>query len=252
MNIDTKRLSPQALEVIDGYSNIPYFNNKIVQARMSLRARAGKGSPKDIFDELQTIVKKHHIDASTLSDESRKKLLVDNNLGVDCSALAYHALDAESRGRGQGHLNRHLTFMTGRNPMTKMLSYLRPVENCNVKTFASDTNSRVIALKEVRPGDFITMLGGPDNVDRDHILLIHEAEYAGESPVSIHYSHAVAYPKDGLYGTGLKRGKIDIANPEQGFTKQSWPEDGSAQKAEGILKRAHDSKTELRRLKWLS
>lgn len=242
--MNTQTLSPRALKVIDEYlhfrlahsvASVPYFNNKTTRARMTLRARVGKGSPKDILEELQAVIVKNHIVADTLADESLKKLLVDNGLGVDCSAFAYYVLDAENRERGLGRLNRRLTFMTGRSPMAKMRSYLRPVENCDVKTLGSDTNSRVIPLNEIRPGDFITMIGGPLGQDRDHIVIVHEVECANGSPKSVHYSHAVAYPEDGLYGTGIKQGKIEIASFE-----------------EELAKLARGSKTELRRLKWLS
>ncbi|MCX6715936.1 MAG: hypothetical protein NT077_02885 [Candidatus Taylorbacteria bacterium] len=259
--MNTKILSSQALKVIDDYmhfhvgnavSSVPYFNNKTARARMTLRARVGKGSPKDILEELESVIVKHHIVADTLADESLKKLLVENNLGVDCSAFAYYVLDAENRERGQGHLNRRILFMNNFNPIGKMKCYLRPVENCDVKTFGSDNNSRVIPLKNVQPGDIITMLEGPDASDRNHILVVHEVEYDNGIPKSVFYSHAIAYPEEGLYGNGIKQGKIEITYPDQELTKQIWTEDGSILKAQKIFSQAQASKTELRRLKWLS
>ena len=135
--------------------------------------------------------------------------------------------------------------------MTKMLSYLRPVENCDVRTLGSDMNSRIVALSDVRPGDMITMVGGPGGDDRNHILVIREVDREDGIPRAIRYSHAVAYPEDGLYGTGIKQGAIEIAFPKEPLTKQIWTEGGSAEKARLIFERAQASVTELRRLKWL-
>ena len=59
--MNTKQISRGALDIIDQYRNfrienaicsIPYFNNKTTARRAGLRAEVGKGSPKDIFDEM--------------------------------------------------------------------------------------------------------------------------------------------------------------------------------------------------------
>lgn len=259
--MNSKTLSNQALKAIDSYrhfrianavTDVPYFNNKTIRARFSERTRVGKGNAADILEELKIILVKNHVNADVLADESLKKLLVENNLGIDCSALAYYVLDAENEARGHGRLNRNMTFIKGGNPIAKMLSYLRPVQNCDVKTFASDINSRVVTLKKARPGDFITILGGSDGDDRNHILVIHEIDYENDSPKTIHYSHAIAYPEDGRYGSGIKQGKIEIAFADEPLTKQVWTEEGSPEKARSIFERALASTTELRRLKWLA
>jgi hypothetical protein len=89
------------------------------------------------------------------------------------------------------------------------------------------------------------MMGGLDNNDRDHMLVIHQIEYQNFVPTEIHYSHVMAYPEDGIYGTGVKQGVIQILKPEAGLLEQKWSENI-------IFARAQKSKTEIRRLKWFA
>jgi hypothetical protein len=178
--------------------------------------------------------------------------MVDAGLGIDCSAFAYYILDAESRARGYGHLNRRINFIKRYGPVGKMMCYLRPAENCDVKTFASDTNTRAVDLGAVKPADMVTMTDGPDGDDRNHILVITSVDYEDGQPKRLRYAHAIAYPEDGLYHTGVKEGVIDIAIPGAPLADQIWSESGSTDKAAAIFARARASRTELRRLKWLS
>jgi hypothetical protein len=83
------------------------------------------------------------------------------------------------------------------------------------------------------------MLGGPDVNDRNHILIIDKIE---ENKIS--YVHSIAYPEDGIYGTGIKVGSIDITDSGKSITDQIWSE-------KNLLERAQKSKTELRRLNFL-
>lgn len=250
-------LSKQALSIIDQYvhfrfgtavCSVPYFNNKTVGARAALRATIGKGSPKDIMDELQSIAIKNHLDPKTLVDESLKKLLVDNNLGIECSGFAYYILNAESEERGKGTLEKHLHFTKARGFFGKIRSKLRPVENCDVATFADEKNSSSISIDNVQPGDFISMLNDGDESEHDHILIVTEVE---NSPVKIHYVHAVAYPEDGRYGTGIKQGVIEFNSESKSIVDGLWSESGSTTNAARIFNRAKKSKTEIRRLRWL-
>ncbi len=262
--MDKNKLSTDADRMIGSYidfrignarTGIPYFNNKIGRARGGERARVGKGSPKDILEELEIILVKGHVAKDSLSDEALKKILVDNNLGIDCSGFAYYVLDSENRARGHGHINRRMTFLKGKNPVAKMFSYLRPAQNCDVRAFASDMNSRIIALKNAQAGDIITMIDSGDaseRAERNHIIVITEVVQESGETKSLSYAHAIAYPEDGLYGSGVKQGKIDIAYAGEALTKQLWSESGSPDKAKRIFERALASTTELRRLKWLS
>ncbi len=259
--MNSKSLSPQALTVIDHYlhfrlgaavCSVPYFNNKTLRSRAALNAFVGKGSHTEIADEVETLVFKNHIKTDTLADESLKKLLTDHNLGIDCSALAYYVLDAESQARGAGALKKHLHFIQAKGFKGFVASRTHPVRLTDVETFADNANSRSINLAEAAPGDMITMKDGSETGERNHILVITHIDYNNAVPVKLSYWHAVAYPEDGLYGTGMKQGSIEITSPNATLIAQRWIEGGAEGADNRIFRRAQNSKTELRRLKWLS
>jgi len=227
---------------------VPYFNNKTTRARAALRSTIGKGSPQEIFEEIKGIMLKDHVDQSAITDELLKKTLTDNNIGIDCSAFAYYVLNAESQELKKSALDKHIHFVNCHGLVGKVRCALRPIENCDVATFTDEKNSTTIQIKNAQPGDIISMIGGPDNSDRDHILVIHQIEYQNFTPTKIHYAHAVAYPEDGIYGSGIKQGIIEILNPEKPIVEQVWTENGTTGQSNRIFIRAQKSQTSLRRL----
>ncbi|MEK7641449.1 MAG: hypothetical protein AAB365_00480 [Patescibacteria group bacterium] len=256
--MNTKTLTPRALSVIDQYlhftvgsasCSIPYFNNKTVLARGALRVNAGKGSPHDILDEVQTIIIKSHVSIAALTGDALKKVLTDENIGIDCSGFAYYILNAESLELKKGVLGKRISFVRCTGFMAKLRSTLRPIENCDVATLAHDDNSAIVAIKDILPGDIITMLDNTEEGERDHVLVIHQVAYQESAPVKIYYSHAVAYPEDGLYGSGIKQGTIEIADVNQPLTDAVWTENGKQGDANRIFLRAKKSKTEIRRVR---
>ncbi|MDQ2933052.1 MAG: NlpC/P60 family protein [bacterium] len=256
--MNTKTLSAPALSVIDQYLHlkvgsavctVPYFNNKIIKSRGALTALAGKGSPKEIYEEAETLTMKAHISTHALADESLKKLLVDNNIGIDCSGFVYYVLNTESKELGKGTVDKHIHFNNAHGFIRKFLAAVRPVQNTDVSTLSSEKNSKSITPSEIHPGDMITMT---DNAgDRDHILVVHQVEYQNFIPYKIHYSHSVAYPEDGIYGTGIKQGVIEITDASKPIIEATWIENGKHNLDNQLYLRARKSKTELRRLKWM-
>jgi hypothetical protein len=262
--MEIKTLSNSALQTRTNYlhfrigfatCSIPYLNNKTAQNKTAFRAYKGKGSPEEIKDEVQILMIKNHLDENAFSDEALKKFLVDNNLGIECSGFSYHVLDAESVSRGHGHLKKHLKFIRCRGLIGKAVCSLRPVENCDVATFADDTNSRVISLNEIAAGDIITMTVGDvrhaPSDERNHILIIDKVEAISDIATQISYTHSVAYPEDGKYGTGVRQGTIEILNGKtDGITDARWTENSLEGSANRLFLRAQKCKTEVRRLKW--
>jgi hypothetical protein len=258
--MNTKILSTRALDVIDQYlhfkvgtavCSVPYFNNKTVKARASLAVNGGKGSPKEIFEEVEALLVKAHAATDSVTADSLRKLLTDNNIGIDCSGFAYYVLNAESEEAGKGTLDKHLSFVQATGFFGRIISSLHPVKNSGVITFADNKNSQTLPLTDIKPGNIITMLSDVEGNERNHILVIHQVEYQNFIPYKIHYSHAVAYPEDGIYGTGIKQGTIEISDIHKPITEQIWIENGKQGEANRIFVRAQKSKTEVRRLKWL-
>ncbi len=257
--METKTLSQKALDVIEQYSNfsigsthtnVPYFNNKTTKKRLSLRAYIGKGSPGDIQEELESIIIKDKIDQNSLDGKNLKKILIDNDLGIECSGYVYHILEAESISRNLGTISKNINFIKKPSFLGQIICSIRPVENCDTETFAHDTNSNKIDTKDVLPGDIITMIGDKTNKERNHILIVKEVNYVNNSPKQIIYSHSVAYPEDGLYNTGPRQGSIEILDTNLPITEQKWIEENHQGEDNKLYVRAKNSQTEIRRLKF--
>lgn len=246
-----KTLSAEALVICNHYlhftvgtatCSVPYFNNKKIGSRGALAVHVGKGSPLEISHEVRDMLFKNKTSAAALTDETLKKILVENNLGIDCSGFVYHILNTEGISTGKGSLKKRIIFTQAQGLFGKMNAALHPAKNSGVLTFADDINSSIIPIAEVIPGDFITLVGNSGEGERDHILVVHEVRMENSKPHTISYSHSVAYPEDGLYGTGVRQGTIEISDPSTSLLTARWSE-------QHIFDRAHRSKTELRRLK---
>ncbi len=250
--MNTKLLSQKALSIIEQYNNfvfynafcsVPYFNNKTKLIRAGLRVNIGKGSPKDIYDELRAFAIKNHIDPNSIDNDSLKKILVDNNIGIDCSAYAYYILNAFSIESSFGQLDKHLKFTYCKGLVGKLRCKLRPLENCDVITMSNDKNSHEIRLDEVNVGDFISFVNSSDDSVRDHIAIVYKVEYQNFKSVKFYITHAAAYPEDGLYGTGTKNSEITITSPDLAISEQIWSDPA-------LKNRSEISTTTIRRFNW--
>lgn len=257
--MNTKLISEKSREVIEQYSNfsigkatcsIPYFNNRTIGTRGALRVEVGKGSPSDIFEELNHLSLKNKINLNSLSSDRLKKLLVDNNIGIDCSGFVYYILNEESLSRKKGSLVSHINFVNAGGLWTLFRARFMPEKNIDVFTLASNKNSRIIDVKDVEPGDIITMIGGADEERRNHVLIINQIEYQNFIPITIHYTHSFAWPTDGEYGHGIHSGKIEILNIENSLIEQRWVENSKESEENYTYTRAKKSSIELRRLLW--
>lgn len=260
--MNTKLISQRALDMIEQYKNfrigentcsIPYFNNKTLGLKGSLKAEVGKGSPKDIYEEIVNKTGIQRIRISDFNSDSLKKFLVENNIGIDCSGLAYYVLNEESIDRNKGQLDKHIHFVNATNIFRKFRAKTQPEKNVDVATLADNKNSRLILINEIQPGDIITMIKentGPSKGERNHILIINQIEYQNSIPVTLHYVHAIAWPTDGEYGHGIHEGKIEIVDVNKPITEQRWIELDKTGDENYTYVRAKNSLTEVRRLNW--
>lgn len=236
----------------NGTTSIPYHNNRRVGQRGGLAVLKGKGSPKEIQEEAELLALRDKIQIKDLTPQSFKQFLVNHSIGIDCSGFIYHVLNAESIARSKGELKNHLTYPFVTNPLRKLFVKFRSVENTGVNTFAHDLNSRTVNLKDIRPGDFISMTYNDErNNQHNHIILISEVEEKNGIPVKLRYNHSMAWPTDGQYNHGVKQGVIQIIDSNAPITKQQWIEQSDFTAENYTLERAQNAdKTELRRLNW--
>lgn len=256
--MESKTLSPQALHVIEQYFHlpfegknvsVPYFNNRKHAVRGALRVMVGKGTPEEIVDETILFGLREKKDLKNFTDEEMKKFLVDHNLGIDCSGLAYHILSAECEAQGKGKIKKYIHFLT-KNPLRKLIAELRSVENTGVTVLADNKNSTVVKMSEVSPGDMIIFLNAGRDQKFHHILIIHEIEYTGNKPYILHYTHTLNWRVDGQYQHGIKQGIIKITDPEKNIVEQTWEENGkSGEENETFAHARSAEQVEIRRLR---
>ena len=92
--MNSKTLSKEALNIIKEYKEMeisgvqiscPYFINKGQKIRAGLKVMIGKGSPKEIKEEITLIALRKKVDLKKLSKKDLQKFFIDNNIGIDCS-----------------------------------------------------------------------------------------------------------------------------------------------------------------------
>ena len=244
--MNSKTLSKEALNIIKEYKEMeisgikiscPYFINKGQKIRAGLKVMIGKGSPKDIKEEITLIALRKKVDLKKLSKKELQKFFIDNNIGIDCSGFVFYVLDAEIKSRKLGGLKRHLRFPLAKNPLRKLLAQIRPVENTNVKSLAHDKNSFEVILSQIEPGDLITLTGAGKNNNFDHILIVDKVDYENDLPVAIHYTHSLKWSTDGELNHGIKEGVIEISDSKNSILKQKWTENKMTGKQNETLQR---------------
>ncbi len=251
-----------ALEVGNTFISIPYFNNARTKSRGGLKVYTGKGSPKEIDEEITILSKKKQVDLAKMDKEQIKKFLVDNNIGIDCSGFVYYVLDAELKSKKDLHLHSVIKFPTIKNPIKKIIAKLRPAQNTSVLTFAQNENSSSISLQNARPGDFIVMIDSGLKNDRNHIVIITGINYqkvpcSGDSDnltiKKITYAHSFAWSKDGKYNHGVRTGEIEITDPDAGLLAQNWIEQDKSGNENETYMRAKQAKVlDIRRVNALA
>jgi len=209
------------LKIADKTVTCPYFNNRHNQIRGALAVLIGKGSPKDIEEEVQIISLKERMDLNNLPAEKIKEFLVENNLGVDCSGFVYHILDALTQDAKHKKLKQIIHFPLAKSVVRKMIAKLRPAENCGVTTLAHESNSKKIELKDVQTNDLIIFLGSGPTQDYNHVMFVESVDEK-----KINYIHAFKWPSDGKYSHGVRRGIIGIVDLNKNILEQIWREQG--------------------------
>jgi hypothetical protein len=141
----TLSLSDPALGCLEGYlalkigglpTGCPYMNNKRTNLRAGLRVMIGKGSAKEIEEEVALLALRERTDLASMIEEERKAFLVNHHIGIDCSGFVYYVLDKEVEQKKNKTLRSVLYFPHTKNPLRRLLTLFRPIENTNVKVFA--------------------------------------------------------------------------------------------------------------------
>jgi len=226
-----QELTLSAQNIIDSFLKLdiagtevhcPYFNNRRQKVRGGLKVNIGKGSPSEIKEEVKIKAKKQNINLENLNKTELKKFMVDNNLGIDCSAFAYYVLNEHCKDKTDKNLANQLSFAS-KGLIRKIISHFRPIINTDVKLLAHPNNSKLVELRQVQPGDFIAIQNyGPRN-DKDHIAIIYSVKYE-ESPKLLKCTHSFQWNSEGQYGGGVRKFDIKIEDINKSVDQQIWNE----------------------------
>lgn len=256
-------LNSAAMTVIASFSSlhignvcIPclYYNNNKTKLRAGLRVSIGKGSPKEIEEELRIIAQKDKVNLQTMDEHMLRMLMQKHHIGIDCSAFVFYVLEAEVRSRTNVSLRNTLHFPYATNPIRKLLARLRTVENTNVKTLAHTKNSNEVTLAAVQAGDIITILEGGLDHAWNHVMIVHEViKNDTTQDITVHYTHSYQWAADGQYDHGIRTGSILISNQNALLLEAQWTEQGKIGPENETLTRAkHAKQISIRRLNVLA
>lgn len=239
-------LSKPALDVIDAYWNLKVAENKYVRCpyfrnprngreRWGLNAYSGKGSPGEIEDEIKIIEKLEGADFSQMQESAIRAIMKKRKLGVECSAFITRVLDAGFRESCKKPIYSLIKLRT--SGLGLLFGLLRPYAHIDIATLVHADNARDISdARDVIPGDILRF-----NSAIDHAALVTLTERDENSNIKkMHYAHAVL---EGVNG-GLKKGIVDIIDPNKGLLLQKWAEEPDTgniviQKGEPHIYRLH-------------
>jgi hypothetical protein len=256
-NMKSISLSPEALQLVAQYKHLPfsnftvlcpYFNNKTVGLRGALGVHVGKGTPREIVEEVDILLKKKGLKISEINAETIRHFLIDNKIGIDCSGFVYHTLDAELHVHHLGSLGKHLNFRV--NFFRKILTKLHPAKSTSVTTLEDEDNSHEINIKSIKPGDIIILIGSGKNADRNHVLIVTRVDMNDmDITIRIHYAHSLKWNSDSTHTHGLREGVIDVKDSNLGILDQTWVEDGLSDEDNETYTKARDAeRVTIRRL----
>lgn len=252
-------LSPTAQKILDEYLSFalgappylhtPYFNNRRVKIRGGLRACIGKGTPKEIADEAGIIALKKHITISSFSAKQIRLFLNEHSLGIDCSGLVYHIIDAIRKEKKMLPLRKIILFKKTHSILRRILRALRVVENTSVTVFALPENSHIISARDAEPGDILIICGHGKQKNEDHIMLIISTETLPDGTRALSYVHSLAWREDTPEQHGVRTGTITLQHADTPLLAGIWIEQEKTGEKNGTYILAQDAlRIELRRL----
>lgn len=228
--------------------NAPYFNNQRSKVRAGLAVMVGKGTPEEIALEAEVAARAKHFTINSAPEADVKKFLVEQNLGVDCSAFVYYVLRYEGIVKNKKDLQSSLYFPQAKSLLRKLIVKLRPSTNVSVAVLGDNHNSQVISKQEIQAGDLIFLWNtGPDK-KLNHVLLVTEA-----NEHRLTYAHSFRWRTEGQFDHGVRTGTIAWTNPESSILNDVWTEKNITGPENDTYQHAREAeRIEIRRLNLLN
>jgi len=176
---------------------------------------AGKGTPEQISRALIKAASRQQFNLKTASADEIKDFMIKQGIGIDCSGLVYHALDAHLKDIGRSSLDH---FIIVRNNflgrLDRFIQRKRWVRRCSAATLTNDLNTiKIERAKDIQPGDMIRLTHS--DWEGKHIAIV-----TSISPTEIKYAHS----SESTHTQGPHIGVIKITHWEAGLEKGEWQE----------------------------
>lgn len=233
-------LPKPCLDVIDNYFKLkvaeekyvrcPYFRNPLSgKERWGLTAYLGKGSPREIEEELRIVEKLEYKKFFQMKEDDIRNVMKKRKLGIECSGFITRVLDAWAREFYRKPIYSLVKFH--RRGIAWIFAKLRPYTHIDIETLAHELNSRELKdIHQIMPGDLIRF-----NTNIDHAVLVSKVENEDGKICKVYYAQSVL--EDIETREGVKIGIINFVNPEiNDLLKQEWqefPETGHTIKDKG-------------------
>lgn len=230
-------LPENAQEIIRHYANlelggkkvqVPYYINKpdpvptrpgeFYKVRKSLsRALVSKGSPSEIEGVVKKYARKYNFPLEEKSIGDIQDFIYTHGIGIDCSGYIVWILNEVTKLKFNKELW-NLINIPSANPLKKLITMLRPLENISVVTLRNNSQ-KIKNLNDVRPGDII--ITRPKKI-LNHILLITETGVKNDKLVYMAYTQSTAWYSE---HSGIISGTIAVKDQKKHLVEQVWFEE---------------------------
>ena len=231
------------LNICEKCIKTPYYINKY--NRHDLQALVGKGLPQEIENEVLIWAKLRGIDLCALTNDEIRSFMQKEGIGIDCSGFVYHLLDAWAKITKKRSISRFLKYDKGLR--LKIAILIRPAINISADRMTNATNTNIVNLEDVKPGDLLRLKALTKG---DHIAIILRVFVKDGVPTAIEIAESSQQ-----YGVnnGIRISKIKIIDINKSLLEQEWldkDENGICWTKEQLAKNIEDNG--LRRLKFIS
>jgi len=195
---------------------IPYVIN---QKRFNIKRSAGKGSPEVIRHELLEMAQENEFDLETHSDAEVFRFMKQQQIGIECSGMVFHVLNAYLLTREIPSLTKLITPTSLFGRIRKSLMPDRWYRNVSADMLTNDKHTVPISdINDIQESDMIRMgVARPG----DHVLIITGITRKNGVITEIEYAHS-SYKR--TVRQGPHTAIIKVVDAKKSLQEQQWQE----------------------------
>lgn len=180
---------------------------------------SGKGSPEMIRKALIAEARFHDLDLEKADIFAIYDFMRLHRIGIDCSGLVYHVLDAFIQAKLSLPLSKILVRYPGLlGKLERTILAYKRFRRISAKTLTSPLNTtEVYAVKDIQIGDLIRI-----SRERDHVLIVTRITHDENDTITqVEYAHSSSV---NTQMRGPHYGYITIKDAQKGLDAQEWLE----------------------------